>query len=226
MRCVFKFGKTARLMCISHLDLQRFMQMALRRTDLPVAYSQGFNPHPILSFASALAMGVTSSAELMDVKMEKDVTEDFALSQMNRALPPDLPLIAVRAIDDQHPALMALLRMADYRIDLPESAAPIAEAVDDFLAEEHVIAIRKTKSGEKPTDIRPLSVVLASKETEIGYEIRARLMLTERDTLKPSLLLETLSTRAGVALPQGIAIHRIALLGEDASGNPKDLFAL
>ncbi len=56
MRIIYEFGKKGRLRFISHLDLQRFMMRALRRTDLPVAYSHGFNPHPQMSFASALAM--------------------------------------------------------------------------------------------------------------------------------------------------------------------------
>ena len=116
MRAIYRFGKTKRLMCMSHLDLQRFMQMTLRRTQLPVAYSQGFNPHPLLSFASALAMGWTSECELMDIKLSENVDEEFALTQMRGALPPDLPLLAVRLVADSHPRLMARLQMADYRL--------------------------------------------------------------------------------------------------------------
>ena len=71
MRALICFGKRARLRFISHLDLQRFMQRALRRTDLPVAYSQGFNPHPQMAFASALAMGWVSEYEILDVKMAR-----------------------------------------------------------------------------------------------------------------------------------------------------------
>ncbi|MEF9895372.1 MAG: TIGR03936 family radical SAM-associated protein, partial [Clostridia bacterium] len=118
MRAIYQFGKTRRLMCVSHLDLQRFMQMAIRRTDLPVAYSQGFNPHPLLSFASALAMGWTSDCELMDIKMAEDVKADYAMAQMRKALPPDLPLKQVRLVDDRFPALMARLAFSDYQIAL------------------------------------------------------------------------------------------------------------
>ena len=58
MRAMIRFGKQPRLRFISHLDLQRFFQRALNRTGLPVAYSQGFNPHPLMSFGSALALGL------------------------------------------------------------------------------------------------------------------------------------------------------------------------
>ena len=116
MRALYQFAKLSRLKFVSHLDLQRFMQMALRRTELPVAYSQGFNPHPVMSFASALAVGWISDCEILDVKLSALVSEDFAFKEMAAALPPDMPLKRVRLVDDSHPAMMASLRMAEYRI--------------------------------------------------------------------------------------------------------------
>ncbi|MEG0146441.1 MAG: TIGR03936 family radical SAM-associated protein [Clostridia bacterium] len=227
MRAIYQFGKTRRLMCVSHLDLQRFMQMAIRRTDLPVAYSQGFNPHPLLSFASALAMGWTSDCELMDIKMAEDVKADYAMAQMRKALPPDLPLKQVRLVDDRFPALMARLAFSDYQIALTgEGSAQIAGAMADYLAQTEVIALRKTKSGEKPANIRPMSVCLESKQTEDGIVIDARLQLTEAGTLKPDLLLRVLAERAGVAVPELVRIHRTQLLALDGAGVPVDLFAL
>ena len=88
MKAIIQFGKQGRLRFISHLDLQRFMQRALRRTGLPVAYSQGFNPHALLSFASALGMGVSSEAELLEVRFAEPVAEQTILEAMRAALPP------------------------------------------------------------------------------------------------------------------------------------------
>ncbi len=150
-------------------DLQRFMQTALRRTRLPVAYSQGFNPHPVMSFASALAVGWTSDCEILDVRLSEPVCESFAFSQMASALPPDMPLQRVRLVDDRHPAMMALLRMAEYRIALAgEGAAATAAAIDGYMAEDSVIALRKTKSGEKPADIRAMTGALALEKPELS----------------------------------------------------------
>ena len=225
MRAIYQFGKTKRLSCISHLDLQRFMQMALRRTQLPVAYSQGFNPHPLLSFASALAMGWTSDVELMDIKLAAPITPEFALEQMKSALPPDLPIHAVRFVEDSHPALMAKLQMADYVISLTgEGVSAIVNAIEGYLKQTEVIAMRKTKSGIKPTDIRPWSVAVDSKQTDVGYNIYARLALTERATLKPDLLLRVLAERAGTE-DYRANIHRTALLTPSADGQAVvDLF--
>ena len=227
MRAIYQFGKTRRLMCVSHLDLQRFMQMALRRSGLPVAYSQGFNPHPLLSFASALAMGWTSEAELMDIKLAAPLGKAAALRQMGGALPPDLPLKGVRLVEDRFPALTARLYCADYAITLPSPAwGWVEEAVASFLAEREVIALRKTKSGEKPADIRPMALDLQVQPQGEGFLLRARLQLTERATLKPDLLLNVLAQRAGAQLPQDAQIHRTGLLGREDNGTLADLFAL
>lgn len=228
MRALFEFKKLDRLKFVSHLDLQRFMQMALRRTELPVSYSQGFNPHPQMSFASALAMGWTSDCEVLDVKMAEDITERFAFEQMSGALPPDLPLQRVRLVPDQHPKMMAQVQMSDYVITLQgDGAEQIADAIPGFMAETSIIALRKTKSGEKPTDIRPWLVSIESKQTDVGIEIHARLLLTEPATLKPDLLVRVLADRAGlVELPEHVHYHRTHLLGLDAQGRAHDLMTL
>ena len=222
MRAIFKFGKIGRLRYISHLDLQRFMMRALRRTDLPAAYSQGFNPHPQMSFASALAMGWASHAELMDIKLSRPVEEAHALEQMRQALPPEMPVYGCRLVDDRHPALMARLVMADYRIELTGADAPlISGAVSSYLAEQTVMAVRKTKSGETEINIRPLTISLSAD----GSGLFARLMLTPADTLKPDLLTGVLAERAG-AKDYGCAICRTALWGTRADGGIVDLMEL
>lgn len=246
MRALYQFAKLSRLKFVSHLDLQRFMQMALRRTELPVAYSQGFNPHPVMSFASALAVGWTSDCEILDVKLSSPVSEEFAFKEMAAALPPDLPLKRVRLVDDSHPAMMASLRMAEYLILLDgASAEAAASAIPGYLAEKSVIALRKTKSGEKPADIRAMTCALSVEPTEVfvgdaqagssacvsnlnsvclrepdtsgAVVLRATLMLTEKATLKPDLLVNTLSERAGVSA-SSMHIHRLRLLGEGPRG--------
>jgi len=214
MRMIFEFGKTGRLRYISHLDLQRFMQRALRRTDLPVAYSQGFSPHPQMAFASALAMGWSSDVELLDVKLTESVDEEHARQQLDRALPPEMPVYRARLVDDRFPALMARLVWADYRIELSgEGAAAVISAIDSYMAEESVIAMRKTKSGEKPADIRKMTSYLRAE----GQTIYARLMLTELATVKPDLLLSVLAERSGAAAFEA-RIHRTALLASNKKG--------
>ena len=220
MRALIRFGKRDRLRFISHLDLQRFFQRAVNRTGLPIAWSQGFNPHPVMSFGSALALGWTSEYEVIDIKLAAPMGRGRVEAAVRAALPEDLPVLEVRMIDDKHPAPMALVRMSDYRITLNGGEA-VLNQVDAFLNRDSVMAVRKTKSGEREVDIRRLCVEL--RKTDDG--LFCRLMLTEKDTLKPDLLLRALSDMAGVEPPES-RIHRLALLGLDADGAVKPLMAL
>ena len=224
MRMLIRFGKRDRLRFISHLDLQRFFQRALNRTGLPIAFSQGFNPHPIMSFGSALAMGWTSEYEIVDVKLAVPMGRRRVEEAMRSALPEDLPVLQAKLVDDRHPAPMSQVRMADYRVSVADEAAREAlwAAVPGFLAEETVMALRKTKSEEKQVNIRPWALSLRVE----GEDLMARLTLTEKDTLKPDLLLRVLAERAGVPGEVEARIHRLCLLGEDAEGNPKELMEL
>ena len=222
MRAMIRFGKQPRLRFISHLDLQRFFQRALNRTGLPIAWTQGFNPHPILSFGSALALGWTSEYEILDVKLSAPMGRRRTEEAMRAALPVDLPVLEVRMVDDRHPAPMAMVRASDYEITLSgETAAATLDAAEEFLRRESVMAMRKTKSGEREVDIRPMALSLERE----GDVLSARLMLTEKDTLKPDLLVRALAEIAGVEVPE-MRIHRRCLLGEDESGALKPLMEL
>lgn len=222
MRAMIRFGKQPRLRFISHLDLQRFFQRALNRTGLPIAWTQGFNPHPILSFGSALALGWTSEYEILDVKLSAPMGRRRTEDAMRAALPVDLPVLEVRMVDDRHPAPMAMVRASDYEITLSgETAVATLDAAEEFLRRESVMAVRKTKSGEREVDIRPMALLLERE----GDVLSARLMLTEKDTLKPDLLVRALAEIAGAEVPE-MRIHRRCLLGEDESGALKPLMEL
>ena len=222
MRAMIRFGKQPRLRFISHLDLQRFFQRALNRTGLPIAWTQGFNPPPILSFGSALALGWTSEYEILDVKLSAPMGRRRTEDAMRAALPVDLPVLEVRMVDDRHPAPMAMVRASDYEITLSgETAAATLDAAEEFLRRESVMAVRKTKSGEREVDIRPMALLLERE----GDVLSARLMLTEKDTLKPDLLVRALAEIAGAEVPE-MRIHRRCLLGEDESGALKPLMEL
>ena len=222
MRMLIRFGKNPRLRFISHLDLQRFLHMALNRTGLPIKYSEGFNPHPLMAFGSALALGWTSEYELLDVRLNAPMGRKRCEEAMRFALPEDLPVLEVRLLEDRDPSIMQLVYASDYHIRLDgENAQAVKDQVASFLAEEEVLAMKKTKSGEKEINIRPLA--LNVEVCEDG--LKARLMLTEKDALKADLLVKTLAARAGVEAPE-MRIHRVCLLAHDKNGELKPLMEL
>ncbi len=128
-----------------------------------MACSNGYNPHILLTFASALSTGAAGKKEILDVTMAHEVSPDDFLQQMNRALPPDLQLSFARALDDKHPAMMALVPAADYTLQIEDAnaaAAKIIAAIPAFLEQTVLVAMRRTKSGMKETDIRAAGVAL------------------------------------------------------------------
>ena len=222
MRAMIRFAKRPRLRFISHLDLQRFFQRAVNRTGLPIAWSQGFNPHPVMSFGSALALGWTSEYEVIDIKLSAPMGRKRTEDAVRAALPEDLPVLEVRMVDDRHAAPRAQVKLSDYRGARSGEVAPAVIAqIPAFMARDRVEAVKKTKSGAKVINAR--SMVISMEPTRVGFD--ARLMLTERESMKPDMLIDLLSNMAGVEPPQA-RIHRVALLGEDGEGNLRPLMEL
>lgn len=222
MRMLAVFTKGERLRHIGHLDLMRAMQRALRRSGLPVAYSKGFNPHILLTFASALATGSWGRREIMDVTLEEPVTPEAFVQAMRSALPEDLPVLSARVIDDRHPALMATTAAATYTLTVaPEVLEKLSACGDAFLAQTEIITPRKTKSGVKDCDIRPLLYDLSWTE---GC-IRATMCLEEGSACKPEMLLTAWSAFAGMETPRSL-VCREALLGRNEAGALVPLEAL
>ncbi len=210
------FEKSKRLRHVGHLDIMRSMQRALRRSGLPVSYSNGFNPHILLTFASPLSVGAIGKRELMEVTLYEDVTPEAFLAAMNQALPPEMQLSEAKVLEDKHPALMAMVKAARYDIlpDDQEAAEHWSACLMDYLGQESIMTMRKTKSGMKETDIRPLIHELSCQD---GH-LHAVLALTETITCKPDMLLSTLCDFASCPVPR-VTLTREGLLGLDEEGH-------
>ncbi len=135
----------------------RAMQRALRRSNLPICYSKGFNPHINLSFASPLSVGVVGMHEIMDVPVNEPCEAEVFQKALAVALPPALPVISVRAVEDNFPTLMALVAGSQMRMcfEASEDADKVALALDRFMHSDECVTLRRTKSGENMTNIRP-----------------------------------------------------------------------
>ena len=194
MRMLVVFEKGAALRHIGHLDLMRAMQRILRRTGLPVSYSQGFNPHMVINFAAPLSVGASGLREIMDVALAREVPEDEFLFKLSNALPPALKAVAARSVADTYPAPMSKLFAASYDMELDGPAGEsAAKCLPEFLNKSEIPAMRKTKSGEKPCDIRPMIYHLSARNNGQNHVISAILALREDATCKPDMLLTALS---------------------------------
>ncbi len=213
MRALMQFRKSEQVRHLGHLDLQRTFQRALRRSGLPLAYSKGFHPHVLVAFASALSVGVSSDAEIVDVTLAEPVDADTCLTRANAVLPDALRACRAVMVEDTHPGLMGLLKQADYDVLLiGADSNAFAKAAEDFLAQEDVQAVRKSKRGEKLVNIRPMVHALSIMADAQGACAKMRVSLEEAATLKPELLIQTLATAIGADMPP-LRMHRTALFG-------------
>ena len=151
----------------------------------------------------------------MDVQLDREVTPETFVAAMNGAMPPDMQVSFAKVLDDKHIALMAQVQAADYTMTILDDAAAekIASVLPAFLEQESIITLRKTKSGMKETDIRPLLLELTGE----GRVLHAMMTLTERLACKPNMLLEALSAYCGIEVPRAMVV-RNGLFGLDESG--------
>ncbi len=141
------YEKTDNAKYISHLDFVRTYNRAMRRAKLPVAFSEGFNPHPLLGFALPLSVGYTSRCELLEFRLTEELPPDEIKQRLNAVMPLGIKILSVHTGKSR----MKKLRYALYRVT-PE-VMPVS--VDEFTTMEKIVIDKKTKSGIKDTDIRP-----------------------------------------------------------------------
>jgi len=213
------FEKGYALRHIGHLDLLRTIQRALRRTDLPIRYSNGFNPHIQLSFAAPLSVGVVGLREVMDVPIQGECDEAVFTRELNRALPGCLQVCQSRAVPDDFPTLMALVAGSRIRVEVEggEAADLVAKAFDRFMSVEECVTLRKTKSGENMTNIRPFVEEAALEAKPDGYTIRCLIRNQKEGSLKPAVLVQALCEMAQVESVSYIA-YRDQILARNPSG--------
>lgn len=168
MRMLAVYHKGEKVRFVSHLDVMRVLHRAFRRAGIPLKYSEGFNPHPELSFASALSTGMTSDAEWFEVLLERDMEPASFMKQVNSVLPEGFFVSDAQPMPDGIKTIASLTRGAMYSIEAVMDGPfdrEIGKAVDDLLSGE-IIVNKRTKSGVKPVDIRPfiLDVVVEGIE--------------------------------------------------------------
>ena len=172
MKTRMRFTKTGSLKFIGHLDCMRFFQKAFRRAGLDVAYTGGFSPHQIMSFASPLSVGTTSDGEYLDVTFHSlpDVPEEELLALVNAPMTDEIFVTEIHVLDEEEAASkktsMALLNACDYLITWkdgktfganvkPQADIDLRETFVAFMAQERIPVKNKTKRSEKEIDLKP-----------------------------------------------------------------------
>ncbi len=157
LRAVFE--KSGRAVFISHLDLLRTMQRAIKRSGIPVWYSQGFNPHIYLNFPLALSLGVTSKTEFMDFAVTEECDNNVVMKKLNAVMPEGLNIISI----DEPICANKEIGFAEYRIEFrsDQTAEHMLEALNDMMAMNTIEIDKRSKSkGTVKIDIKPHLYIL------------------------------------------------------------------
>ena len=173
------YTKEENLKFISHKELIRAIEKAIRRADLPIAHSQGYNPHMKIDFGIPLQLGVSSNCELIDLYFNNDLSPNEAADKLNKILPPGIKIIKAEKIDSSAPSIQSSVKAARYLIKFRTDPS---NSVKKILNSKDIQIIRKTKSGEKKINIRPL--ILDIKQNKNNIE--ATLQSSSTGTLKIS----------------------------------------
>lgn len=204
------FRKGERLRYISHLDVLRAWERSLRRAELPLAYSQGFTPHPKLAFGSPLPMGFSSEAEVMDVTLDERVELDDFIARLSEQTTDDLRLTGAEEVPLNSPAPQAAMLWADYRLSLPVDPVAAAAKVRDFVALETFHWREERGERIREYDLRKACAWLRCRPTEGGTEFDMRLRADQELTARPEAIVAALFpgesapliTRTGIVLSQ------------------------
>lgn len=153
-----KFKKYGPIRFIGHLDVMRFFQKAIRRAGIDVAYTGGFSPHQVMTFAAPLGVGLTSNGEYMDIEVNSLTSCRDVLERLNGASVPGIEIVSVRVLPDTAGNAMASVAAAAYTVRFREGREPrtdIAGALPDFLAKSEIIYKKETKKGTRELNLRP-----------------------------------------------------------------------
>ena len=245
MKVRVRFAKYGTTRFLGHLDVMRYFQKALRRTDTPCSYTDGFSPHMIMSFAEPLGLGVTSSGEYFD--MELDYKDPFLdpdaapvdgrtgadpstfdeprssaelLASWNSVMTEGFEILSIRRIDPGRKGnAMSITTAASYEITLQEDPVKMQSLCEALLARESILAVKETKTGTKEMDIRPLIYELSAQPSGEPGETVLKLFSSggSAANLKPDLVMRALfGSQDGTGVP-AYRLHRTDMFttGED-----------
>lgn len=212
MQIRFQFKRGNDLKFIGHLDIMRLFERSFKRSGLQIVHSQGFNPRPQLVFGQPMPLGLTSDGEFADVELADSYDPQDFVRIMNGSLPPGIQLVEAK-VKKGSSNLMALIAGARYHIcfDVPESIE-IHRIIEEALKTDTMLVMKKTKSGVKEKNIRPLIYEMTGDRDGVTGYFDVLVGAGQEDNVRPELFLAGVSGICNVNLEMG-SMHRLMLYG-------------
>ena len=187
MKLRMRFGKEGIVKFIGHLDIMRYFQKAFRRANVDITYSQGYHPHPCLSFASPLGVGLESRGEYLDMEVNSFDDLEAMKDAVNAQMVEGIVVYSIRHLPDQAKNAMSIIAAADYEVGFREDMVPCDG--EQLRAAVEIRVIKKTKKSEREIDIRPLIYQMVVQE---NGKIFMQVAAGSATNLKPELVMQTL----------------------------------
>ncbi len=202
---------------LSHLEYMNVFMSALLRSKLPAAYSEGFNPHLKVSFATALGVGVTSDCEYVDFVLSEKISDAEVMKKFNEQLPRGMEILRLKKISGKVPALMSAVDFSRYEVSVPceENFDTVAEIVKKFNDAKEILFTRITPKKMREIEIKKYLAERLKLIDKVDGEIILKfgIKITTEGSLKPSEILKVLSEKFGLQIKITDAkINRTALL--------------
>ncbi len=207
MKIRIKFAKSGNMKFIGHLDTMRYFQKAMRRADIDIAYSTGFSPHQIMSFAAPLGVGITSDGEYLDIEVHSTGSTADAVAALNAAMVEGFRVLDYRELPDNAKTAMSIVSCADYTLTYREgyetelTVEQLQEGVHAFYeVPEKIEVVKQTKKSEKIIDLKQLVYDFKVVEVEGKPAFYLKVSTGSTDNTKPELVMEHFYKYLGLEL--------------------------
>ena len=221
MKARIKFRKNGVMKFIGHLDIMRYFQKAIRRAEIPIAFTSGYSPHMIMSFANPLGVGLTSDGEYFDIELTESIASKEAVRRLNEQMVDGMEIVSfVQIPDDKKSKGMSIVAGADYLSSVKNGSLPedLAEKLEAFYAQNEICVVKKTKKSEKEVDIRPMIYKLECRDGKIYMRVAAGSV----QNLKPELVTEAFVRYLGMdAEKVTFTHHRLETFAESENTEGK-----
>lgn len=202
MKIRLRFSKQGQMKFIGHLDMVRYFQKVMRRSEVDVTYSEGFSPHQKMSFAAPLSVGVLSRGEYFDLEVNSTESSKVMLEKINAQNAEGVEVLSYKLLPDDAKNAMSVVAGADYKVytDLFNQ-----NMLDAFMNQNQIIVLKKTKKSEKEVDIKPLIYNIKLEDDGIFMQVAQG----SASNLKPDLVMDAFAQFAQVTLPEYVTYERI-----------------
>ena len=217
MKIRIKFCKYGVMKFIGHLDMMRYFQKCIRRAGIDIAYSEGFSPHQIMSFAAPLGVGVTSDGEYFDIEVHSSLCSQASIEAMNQVMVEGISILEYKRLPDTAKTAMSLVAAADYLIYVKpgyhlfgKTVSELKAKVEEFYqCQSQIMITKQTKKGERTMDLKKLIYAFQVRKEAGKPVFYLKVSTGSTDNVKPEMVLEAFYGFLGEAYnPHAIQIHR------------------